>query len=115
MRRDSSGSARAENPMSDARRSPGKDPARRLGTISVDSTAPPCWGTEPVLLDGRLVGHVTSGGMGWRTGGMLAAVLAESAALEPGTALEVEILQTAYAAVALVEPVYDPANARLLS
>lgn len=90
-------------------------PARRLGTLSIDSSAPPCWGTEPVLRDGRLVGHVTSGGMGWRTDRMLAVAWAESAALEPGTVLEVEILQNSYAAVALADSVHDPANARLLS
>ena len=92
-----------------------RPPARRLGTLSIDSAAPPCWGTEPVLRDGRLVGHVTSGGMGWRTGRMLAAVWAESSALVPGTALEVEILQAPYDAVALADPVHDPGNARLMS
>lgn len=92
-----------------------RPPARSLGTLSIDSAAPPCWGTEPVLRDGRLVGHVTSGGMGWRTGRMLAAVWAESSALVPGTALEVEILQTPYDAVALADPVHDPGNARLMS
>ena len=47
-------------------------PAQCFVTVEVDMQAPPCWGTEPVFKDTKLVGYVTSGGMGWRCGKMLA-------------------------------------------
>ena len=89
-------------------------PPKRLVTLEVDATAPPCWGTEPILLDGRLIGYVTSGGMGWRTGKMLAVGWIESASASPGTDLEVQVLLQNYPAKVLSDPVYDPDNRKLL-
>ncbi len=88
-------------------------PQRKLATLELDTEAPPCWGDEPVFADARLVGQVTSGGMGWRTGKMLAVGLIESAESEPGRNLEVEILHERFAATVLRDPVYDPSGARL--
>lgn len=89
-------------------------PPKRLVTLDVDPDAPPCWGTEPILQDGRLIGSVTSGGMGWRTDRMLAVGWAEAEGIEPGTVLEVQILLETYRATVLGDPVYDPGNERLL-
>ncbi|MBV7395714.1 GcvT family protein [Mameliella sediminis] len=89
-------------------------PAKRFVTLEVDPAAPPCWGTEPVLKDGALIGYVTSGGMGWRTGKMLAVAWVQAGAVDPGAALEVQILLNTYKAAVLADPVYDPTNARLM-
>ena len=89
-------------------------PKKRYRTLEIDLGAPPCWGTEPVLKDGRLLGYVTSGGMGWRTDKMLAVAWLDAEGSEPGSELEVQILMETYAAVVVDDPVYDPGNARLL-
>ena len=89
-------------------------PAKRLVTLEVDPDAPPCWGTEPVLHDGALVGYVTSGGMGWRSGKMLAVGWLDAAHCRAGHSLGVQILLKTYDARVVSDPVFDPANERLL-
>ncbi|MEL6318559.1 MAG: aminomethyltransferase family protein, partial [Pseudomonadota bacterium] len=88
-------------------------PPKRLMTFELAPAAPPCWGTEPILKDGRLIGYVTSGGMGWRTDKMLAVAWVESDAVAPGDAAEAQILLQTYRAEAVADPVYDPENAKL--
>lgn len=90
-------------------------PARRLATLFIDNDAPPCWGTEPILRNATQVGYVTSGGMGWRVGRMLAVGWMDADACEPGTALQVEILQRCYVAEVVADPIYDPGNERLMA
>ncbi|MDJ0827467.1 MAG: FAD-dependent oxidoreductase [Rhodobacter sp.] len=89
-------------------------PLRRLVTLEVDPAAPPCWGTEPVFRHGDLIGFVTSGGMGWRSGKMLAVGWVAAEGIEIGETLEVQILLETYHATVLADPVYDPKNERLL-
>ena len=89
-------------------------PAKRYVTLTVDPTAPPCWGTEPVFKDGTLVGYVTSGGMGWRVGKSLAVAWIDSTGFAVGDELEVQILSEAYGAIIVADPIYDPDNNRLL-
>ena len=75
----------------------------------------PCWGTEPVFHEGTLIGQVTSGGMGWRTGQMLAAAWVDADAAAVGAQLHVQILMTDVAAHVVPDPVYDPDNTKLMS
>ena len=89
-------------------------PVKRLVTLVVDASAPPCWGTEPVLKDGDLVGYITSGGMGWRCGAMLAVAWLDAEAVIDGPDLEVQILLKTYSAKMVDDPIYDPGNQRLL-
>jgi len=89
-------------------------PAKRFMTFEVDPAAPPCWGTEPILCDGDLVGYVTSGGMGWRTDKMLAVGWIDTEKTVPGGTYEVEVLQQPYAASVVADPVYDPDNTKLM-
>ncbi|MDO6480891.1 GcvT family protein [Shimia thalassica] len=96
----------------DAQRS--KPPQKRFFTLEVDPAAPPCWGTEPVLKDGALIGYVTSGGMGWRSGKMLAVAWIDGTGVEAGCLLEVQVLKKTYAATAVSDPVHDPNNEILL-
>ena len=96
----------------DAERS--SPPTSCLATLEIVPEAPPCWGTEPILKDGRLVGHVTSGGMGgWRCGRMLAVGRMDRELVHPGNALQVQILMESHGAVVVADPVYDPCNLRL--
>jgi len=89
-------------------------PVKRFVTLEVDPDAPPCWGTEPILNRDELIGYVTSGGMGWRCGKMLAVAWIDASGLEPDTELEVQILLETHRATVVADPVYDPENRRLL-
>jgi len=89
-------------------------PTKRFVTLEVDAKAPPCWGTEPVLRGDTLLGYVTSGGMGWRTGKMLAVAWIDGADLALGDTLQVQVLLKTYDAQVVADPVYDPGNKKLL-
>lgn len=89
-------------------------PAKRFVTLEIDPEAPPCWGTEPILNNGTLIGYVTSGGMGWRSGKMLAVAWVDADQARTGDQLEVQILLQTYRATVVADPVYDPQNTRLL-
>ena len=78
-------------------------PTRRIVTLGIEPEAPPSWGTEPVFRGGDLIGQVTSGGMGWRTGRMLAAALVDLPCA-PGDQLEVQILMGRRGATGLGRP-----------
>ena len=89
-------------------------PPKCLVTLEIDPQAPPCWGTEPILNEGRLIGYVTSGGMGWRSNKMLAVGWLDSTAVSPDAELEVQVLMQTYRARLVTDPVYDPDNKILL-
>ena len=89
-------------------------PKKRFVTLAVDNTSPPCWGTEPVLKRGELIGYITSGGMGWRTGKMLAVGWINGDSVHNGDELGIQILMKYYKAVVVADPVYDPKNDILL-
>ena len=91
----------------------GQAPGKRYVTLDVDAAAPPCWGTEPLLVGDRPVGFVTSGGMGWRTGRMLAVGWIDSEHARIGNTLQVQILLRCHDATIVQDPVYDPDNLRL--
>ncbi|MBF2758913.1 MAG: FAD-dependent oxidoreductase [Ectothiorhodospiraceae bacterium AqS1] len=88
-------------------------PPKRLATLSIDPAAPPCWGTEPVIADGAVIGRITSAGFGWRSNRMLAVAWIDSASAEAGTVLAVQILLQDYKAVVVSDPVYDAENENL--
>jgi 4-methylaminobutanoate oxidase (formaldehyde-forming) len=50
----------------------GGPPGRRLRCLTLDDPSTVCLGTEPVRVDGALVGRVTSGGYGYRVGASIA-------------------------------------------
>ena len=93
-------------------------PVRDCATLLVDEPALPGHGEAIALstvFDGPApVGLVLSAGYGHRVGQSLALAVCETAALEPGRALEIEILGERRAArVAPRRAVYDPENLRL--
>ncbi len=89
-------------------------PTKRFVTLEIDAKAPPCWGTELLLKGGTLLGYVTSGGMGWRSGKMLAVGWIDSTDITAGDTLQVQVLQETYDAQVVSDSVYDPDNKRLL-
>ena len=89
-------------------------PQNRFVTLQIDTSALPCWGTEPILKGDNIVGYVTSSGMGWRTGKMLAASWLGGTDVKIGEELYVQILLNTYKAIVMADPVYDPENEVLL-
>ena len=81
--------------------------------MSVDATDADCFGNEPVMVDGKAVGVVTSGGFGHAVGKSLAFAYVDAAHATPGTPLTVEILGEAHNAMVLNAPAYDPENNQL--
>ena len=70
-------------------------------------------GSEPILLDGEMVGRCTSGGYGWRVGKSLALGMVRPDLGEVGQELTVQILGEPHRATVIPESPYDPENARL--
>ena len=66
----------------------------------------------PIRKGDTVVGMVTSGGYGHRTGKSLALGYVAAAHAAPGTELEIELLGTRRAARTVAESPYDPQNAR---
>ena len=70
-------------------------------------------GSEPIYMDGELVGRATSGGYGWRLGKSLALAMVPPALAEIGTELEISILGKLHRATIIPESPFDPENERL--
>ena len=70
-------------------------------------------GSEPVLLDGQLVGRCTTGAFGWRTGKSLTMAMVRPDLGEIGTELDVVVLGRTLKAVVVGESPFDPENVRL--
>ncbi len=68
---------------------------------------------DPIILDGRLVGYVTSAGDGFRIGKRLALGYVEGGLAKPGVDFEIEVLGAPCRAVLTLTPFYDSANERL--
>ncbi len=67
-------------------------------------------GSETVLQNGSLVGHISSGGYGYSTGNYLAFAYVKTSVAKPGTQLEVSILGKPRGAVILDDAMWDPGN-----
>jgi glycine cleavage system aminomethyltransferase T len=94
--------------------------AKRLVFLALDDSGPDApWlhGDEPVFLEGRNCGTVTSGGWGHRVGRSLGLAYLSSDALErsptPPPAFEVEVGMRRYTASVQFEPWYDPHSTRV--
>ena len=72
-------------------------------------------GSEPILLDGEMVGRCTSGAYGWRVGKSLALGMVRPDLGEVGQELTIQILGQPYRATVIPESPYDPDNLALRS
>ena len=69
---------------------PNSTPGRRLCCLQLIDPTVVVMGKEPVLLDGEVVGYVTSAGFGYSTGESLAYAYLPAGCAEEGTMVEVE-------------------------
>jgi 4-methylaminobutanoate oxidase (formaldehyde-forming) len=85
---------------------------RRLRCFTLTDPRAVCLGTEPIRVDGRACGRVTSGGFGYRVGASIAYGYLPST-VEPGTPVEIGIFGGWQPAIVCDEPLFDPTNARV--
>ncbi len=71
--------------------------------------------SDPILLDGNVVGYVTSAGEGFRIGKRIALGYVESGLADVGTVFDIEVLGTPCKATVTPMPFYDPGSERLRS
>jgi 4-methylaminobutanoate oxidase (formaldehyde-forming) len=90
-----------------------QEPERRLACLTLAEPRAVALGSEPVRIDGELVGRVTSGGYGYTVERSIAYAYVPAAAAEPGRAVEVEIFGEWVAGEVAPEPLFDPAGERL--
>jgi len=87
-------------------------PQQRLRCLTLDDPLEAALGTEPVRIDGALVGRVRSGGRGYRTGLSIAYAYLP-ASITPGQRVEVGSFGRWLEATVVEEPVYDPKGTRM--
>ncbi len=72
-------------------------------------------GNEPVKHDGRVVGRVSSGGLGYSLGLSIAYAWLPAERAEAGSRLSVEVFGESVGAEVRPDPLYDPSGQRLRS
>jgi dimethylglycine oxidase len=85
---------------------------RRLSCLTIDDRRSVVLGHEPVYLDGRPAGYVTSAAFGHTIGAPIAYAWLPSNAT-PGTAVEIEYFGRRVPATVAAEPLVDPEMARI--
>jgi glycine cleavage system T protein len=90
-----------------------QEPGRRLACLVLDDPRAVALGSEPVRIDGRTAGRVTSGGYGYTVERSIAYAYVPAADAEVGTRVEVEIFGAWVGGEVASEPLYDPAGSRL--
>jgi 4-methylaminobutanoate oxidase (formaldehyde-forming) len=90
-----------------------REPQRRLACLVLDDPRSVALGSEPVRVDGRIAGRVTSGGYGYTVGRSIAYAYVPAGDSQPGRELEVEIFGRWVRAEVSQEPLYDPDGARI--
>ena len=88
-------------------------PARMLAAFEVDAADADVVAYEPVFIDGEVAGFCTSGGYSHHAETSVAMALIPRERVEPGLAVEIEILGEMRPARLITEPLFDPEGARL--
>ncbi len=90
---------------------------RRLVQFKLHDPAPMLYHNEPILRDGKIVGHLTSGGYGHALGASIGLGYVpcegENVAEVLVSDYEIEIAGARFNAVASLKPLYDPTSARV--
>ena len=90
--------------------------AARLVTVVLDDAEAVPLGSEPVWMDGRMIGRTTSAGFGYRIGRPVAiADMAEADARTDGAAVTLDIAGTLHAATVRTGAAFDPEGVRVRS
>ncbi len=87
----------------------------RLTTLTVDCEHADAMGNEPVILDGEVVGIVTSGGFGHSVGKSIALAYLNPQYCREGQKLSIDIVGINYPARVHLNPLFDPQGHRLRS
>jgi dimethylglycine dehydrogenase len=82
----------------------------RLAGFRVEATDADAIGDEPIWHDGKVVGWVTSGAFGYRSGFSLALGYVPASLAAADTEFEIEIIGERRRAVRLAAPAYDPSG-----
>ena len=90
-------------------------PTRRLACLVLDDPRVVALGAEPVRVDGRPVGRVTSGGFGYTVERSIAYAYVPTGDAELGQRVEVVVFGSAVGAEVSAAPLYDPTNAKVRS
>jgi len=90
-----------------------QEPERRLACLVLGDPLAVALGSEPVRIDGEIVGRVTSGGYGYTVGRSIAYAYVPAEAATPGRAVEVEIFGEWVAGEVAEEPLFDPQGERI--
>lgn len=86
--------------------------SRRMRAIVIDDPRAAVLGSEPVRVDGVVVGRVTSGGVGYTVESSIAfAYLPVQHG--PGTRVDVDLFGTWVSGSVVAEPLFDPSSARV--
>ena len=85
---------------------------RRLRAIQLADPTRVVLGSEPVRIDGDVVGRVTSGGIGYSVDSSIAYAYVPIDA-KPGTGLEIDLFGDWIDGHVVAEPLFDPGNARV--
>jgi glycine cleavage system aminomethyltransferase T/glycine/D-amino acid oxidase-like deaminating enzyme len=90
-----------------------QEPERRLVCVVLSDPRSVALGSEPVRVDGDLVGRVTSGGYGYTVERSIAYAYVPATHAVPGRPVEVEIFGEWISGEVAPEPLFDPAGERL--
>jgi 4-methylaminobutanoate oxidase (formaldehyde-forming) len=86
--------------------------ARRLRCLVLDDPLAVPLGSEPVRVDGDIVGRVTSGNQGYRVGQAIAFAYLPTDRADLGRRVEVEVFGSWIPATIAKDPLYDPTTTR---
>jgi len=89
------------------------EPAEVLACLVLDDPRSVALGEEPVRVDGRIAGRVTSGGYGYSVGRSIAYAFLPPSDADVGTAVEVEIFGEWIPGRVAAEPLFDPKGERI--
>ena len=90
-----------------------REPESVLCCLTLDDPRAVALGSEPVRIDDRLVGRVTSGGFGYTVCRSIAYAYLPAADATVGTRVEVEIFGDWVGADVAAEPLFDPTGGRI--
>ena len=112
VRMDKPGGFIGQDALAQAAKAP---PARRLCCVVLDDPRSVALGNEPIRVDGRIVGRVTSGGYGFAVERSIAYAYLPSEHSQAGTRGEIEVFGEWVGCTVTAEPLYDPEGRRIRS
>jgi glycine cleavage system aminomethyltransferase T/glycine/D-amino acid oxidase-like deaminating enzyme len=88
-------------------------PTRRLRALVLDDPRAVVLGSEPVRVAGRIVGRVTSGGLGYTTGASIAYAYLPVDCADPSTRVSIDLFGVWVDGVVARSPLIDPVGQRM--